>query len=59
MQNHPHLVGDDRDRVQNFQVGLLRHGAGEPLPVVGDPLGVVGNPLGLVGCLEKAKTWSD
>ena len=38
MQNHPQLVGDDRDRVQNFQVGLLRHVVGDPLRVVGDPL---------------------
>ena len=37
MQNNPQLVGDDRDRIQVFQMGLLRH-------VVGDPLGVVRDP---------------
>ena len=48
-ENYPQLVGDDRDRVQNFQVGLLQHVAGDPLPVVGDPLDVVGDPLRVVG----------
>ena len=62
MQNILQLVGDDLVRVQNFQVGLLRHVVGDPLPVVGDPLGVVGDPPRVVGyrlvwCLKKAKTW--
>ena len=48
MQNTPQLVGVDRDRVQNFQVGLLRHVLGDPLRVVGDPLDVVGDPLHVV-----------
>ena len=38
-----------------FQVGLLRHVVGDPLPVVGDLLRVVGDRL--VSCLKKAKTW--
>ena len=53
MQNHPRL-GDDQDRVHNFQVGLLRHVVGDPLCIVGDPLRVVGDRL--VWCLQKAIT---
>ena len=55
MQNHPQRVGDDRDRVQNFQVGLIRHVVGDPLGFVGDPLQVIGNPL--VWCFKKAISW--
>ena len=45
MKNHPQLVGDDRDRVKKFQVGLLQHVVGDPVRVVGHPLRVVGDPL--------------
>ena len=55
MQNTPQLVGDYRERVQHFHVGLLRHVVGGPLPVVGDPLGVVGNRL--LWCLKNLITW--
>ena len=61
MQNNPQLVGDDRDRVQNFHVGLLRQVVGDSLQVVGYLLGVVGDPLLafediLEWCLQKAIT---
>ena len=41
MQNKSQLVGDDQDKVQNFQVGLLLHVVGDILYIVGDPLRVV------------------
>ena len=44
----PLLVGDDRDRVQNFQVGFPQHVVGNPLHVLGDRL---------VWCPKNAITW--
>ena len=44
MQKHSQLVGDNQDRVQNFQVVLLRHVVGDPLHVVGNPQRVLGDP---------------
>ena len=42
------LVGDDPERVQNWQVSLLQHVVGNPLRVVGDPI---------VCCYKNAIAW--
>ena len=62
MQNYPLLAGNDQDRVQNYQISLLRHVVGDPLRVVGDPLRFVGFQLCVVGdplvwFLKKPITW--
>ena len=49
MQNLPHMVDDDRDRVLIFPMGRLRHVVGDSLPVPGDPLRVVGDSLPALG----------
>ena len=41
MQTHSLLAGNDKDRVQNFQVGLLGYVVGDPLTVERHTLRVV------------------